>query len=115
MAQTATHTPGPWFFAEDKHGNLTNLMRSGTGQYVLSPQCDVTEYGCRIDNYCDIQSGDAALIEAAPDLLASLKELVSTDASYHGNEVHLKAESLSEAIGRVSRARAAIAKAEGQP
>jgi hypothetical protein len=109
-----TKQPRPWFWAEDKAGNLTCLMESGTGAYIVSPQADVSEYGCRIDTYNDVSHAHQAMIAATPLLLAALRDLVDGNASYHGDTIHLEADSHSDAIGRVFRARRAIAKAMGE-
>lgn len=72
-----TFTPSPWFWAEDSKGRRTNLMRSGSGDYVVSPQYDVADYGLSVDMWNDVSDEDAALIEAAPDLVEALQDVVN--------------------------------------
>ena len=87
------HTPGPWFFGEVSHEILGQR-----GVPVAAP----------CDDYDEAQwIVDGALIAAAPDLLASLREFV---ALYDGVRDHL-GQSVHQKLGR---AEAALAKAGAQ-
>ncbi len=116
VLERAKHTRSPWFWARDKINQRTNLMRSGTGDYVLSPQADIGDYSLSIDYWTDISDADAALIEAAPDLLEALtvamdvlKMMVHPDA-IHSTSVM---DAFTQAVAAETKARTAIAKARG--
>lgn len=61
------HTPGPWIIEADKHGIL--VLADGAGLSI-----SVTIPGRRPS---DEDRANAALIAAAPDLLAALQELLA--------------------------------------
>jgi hypothetical protein len=67
---TATHTPGPWFWTQDRSGYPTSLRRSGSGEVVIQPDNTPGEHA-----WVDVSEADAALIAAAPDLLEALTAL----------------------------------------
>lgn len=69
------HTPGRWFWALDKDNQPTCLMRSGSGDYVLSPQVEMKDYGLSVHCWNDVSENDARLIATAPELLQALIEL----------------------------------------
>jgi hypothetical protein len=69
------YTPRPWFWARDKDNQPTSLMRSGSGDYVICPQSDISDYGLSVHSWNDVSDADALLIEAAPDLLKALTAL----------------------------------------
>jgi len=100
---TAQHTPAPWFWALDGKDQPTSLMRSGTGDYVASPQADIGDYGLSVDRWIDVSEADALLIAAAPELLAALTEIIGAYSFY-----------FKESNPWGDKARAAIAKATGQ-
>ena len=87
---TVTHAPAPWAFSDQREWTTRILCADGS-------------------SVCKISGGsraDAALISAAPDLLASLREFVTL---YDG---------LDNSIGatvkaKLARARLAISKADG--
>jgi hypothetical protein len=81
------HTPGPWEAIPDSRED------SEGDWYVIAPDEDVITLG--------LSEPDAALIAAAPDLLAALKGLVGL------------ADEGAMFSDRIALARAAIAKAEG--
>jgi hypothetical protein len=126
------HTPGPWFWAEDSRGNRTNLMRSGSGDYVATPQADIGDYGLSVDRWTDASDADASLIAAAPELLEALKEAQDVIyglrqdlhhrriADWYPEGAHNAAESMSEDMRLLGNHlvgvdfSAAIAKAEGR-
>lgn len=108
------HTPGPWAIQMD--GRDTRVVREADGlkSYVASLGeiwlCE--EHGGTVD-------ANAALIAAAPDLLAALKALLAhanaysdemRERGYGSMELGESADSASLA----GMARAAIAKAEGR-
>lgn len=57
------HTPGPWKATKDPHGHASD--------YCIGMQTDKA----RIDRVATCSACDAALIAAAPELLAALVEL----------------------------------------
>ena len=103
------HTPGPWEWWTSNSWRRLKRDDRGITQNVLEP------YVCR-DGHPDltISEADMALIAAAPDLLASLIDVLETfslgplgAAAKYGPDVDLRA--IEEAA--VSNARAAIDKA----
>jgi len=108
------HTPGPWFWALDKINQRTNLMRSGSGDYVASPQADMGDYGLSVDCWTDISHADAALIEAAPNMLEALKavrEFVESEVENRGAAGSDHSDYQNEAQEALDIIDAAIAKA----
>ena len=94
-----THTPGPWYEAQDEHDPdiLMVTTKERTEQnYAPIANIDV-QFSLAFD---EEQRANARLIAAAPDLLDALRDMVSDR-----NE-------LSE--GTIAFARWAIAKAEGR-
>jgi len=83
----ATHTPGPWLLDIADHDAA--IHAGGTIAMV--------------DDTMALWRGNAALIAAAPDLLAAIKDIVAASDANDG-------DSLANAI---QAARAAIAKARG--
>lgn len=104
MADAPKHTPGPWFWAIDRHDNRTNLMRSGGGNCVVSPQCEIGNYGLSVHEWTDVSDADARLIETTPDLLDVARRFVA----HYGVGTNSFLDEVYNA------ARAAIAKASGQ-
>lgn len=88
------HTPEPWHWEEDEFGNYCAIVGNG---HVL---CEATQYETE-SPFINISVPDARLIAAAPELLASLQELLELHIAHHNNPAHVSA-------------RAAIAKARGQ-
>lgn len=98
----AGHTPGPWVWRA-KSGSLHQVGDAPAqfgqfGKCVLTP---IYEYDSGADTI--VSDADAALIAAAPDLLAALKDL--HEAVQGGGYPH----------AAMTEARAAIAKAEAAP
>lgn len=107
-------TPGPWFWAMDSRNQPTALMRSGTGDYVITPQADVGDYGLSVDPWNDVSEADAALIATAPDLLAAAVQAlwhIGTDDDRLAMAAADKWE--TSAVEAADRLRAAITKATG--
>lgn len=95
MEQKAAHTPGPWVAQKD-------------GYAVLSEDWLIGTPGGRPDEVAVCSKRDAALIAAAPELLAALETAYMALIGYlpaHRNDV------TDAAIGA---ARAAITKATGE-
>lgn len=91
------HTPGPW--------QVVQMTRLGANTYIFAEPFDaqwspIAEHVNGQDN--------ARLIAAAPDLLASLREMV---AGYSGSTLDICSP---QTRAKVQRARAAIARAEGR-
>jgi type VI protein secretion system component VasF len=86
----AKHTPGPWSYRQSREGSQTVYI-VGYGPVAAIARVPISE-------------ADAAIIAAAPDLLSTLRELADPDTY----------ESPSKLREAAIRARAAIAKAEGQ-
>lgn len=93
---TTTHTPGPWTLGDE---NDPLVFSPVAGAYVA--QVLAYDGGSLRSNY----AADAALIAAAPDLLAALRTLVD----YFGPHPDVD-NGLDEAL---TAARAAIARATG--
>ena len=66
MSKNPKHTPGPWEWARCDDGDFAFLK--GDGLYVLTPE-NIPGAAA----WVDISEANAALISAAPDLLAALK------------------------------------------
>ena len=100
------HTPGPWFVVPgvpDQHGHTRAIVYHGNENI-----CNLYVAGRKRD---DTVLGDAALISAAPELLAACK--AAQDALYvcvSGGETGF--DKKHDALDVL---RAAIAKAENQP
>lgn len=106
---TTKHTPGPWqtymgtgivacVHHHGMHGAMQTLVAEcNTGTAYPVPR-EVREQA----------AANAALIAAAPDMLDALRDLL------RGAEHELSCAAGPECSCRVSRARAAIAKAEGK-
>jgi len=95
-----THTPGPWSLFEvgGDNGTVAKLCPvSAERQSILT----ITEEDGSV--FAAVFSdADARLIAAAPDLLAAIKECITAvDVTMYGMAIH--------------NARAAIAKATGEP
>lgn len=93
---------GPWFWQVDRNDQPIALMQSGTGDYIATPQADISDYGLRVDCYIDIADDHAAMITAIPDLLNAAETAIRI----------LDAAGLSDRIG-YHDIKAAIAKATG--
>lgn len=99
----AAHTPGPWAYRPDTHDDWGTVR---AGRYHIcqarDPRYVDDEYlrQCRVERR-DPWEANARLIAAAPELLASLQELLELHIAHHNNPAHVSA-------------RAAIAKARGQ-
>ena len=92
------HTPGPWAFAKYSKKRF-GLGQRGEGAFFLL-QCIYDD----TDN--PAARADARLISAAPELLASLSEMVammdSGDEHGQGSEWHIKASAaIAKATGGV--------------
>jgi hypothetical protein len=95
-----THTPGPWVAGHFDDIGDEIVIQTHEGEYVASIDCDGAYEG-KIAKCID---ANAALIAAAPDLLAALVNLygIAVDEGIVGDNTTLEA------------ARAAIAKAKGE-
>ena len=95
-----SHTPGPWKFeVVDETDSFLGCKRldGGSGSTVIDLSNEWTGYPeCGQDLQMTISKEDAALIAAAPEMLAVLEEL-----------------SESASLGIVERIESAIAKARG--
>ena len=91
----ATHTPGPWIWADGY---------AGLNSPALGPVLDYAPYeGMWVTHYTERGKADARLIAAAPELLEALQRLLHNHA----------ANTLFSGNGHWEQARAAIAKAQG--
>lgn len=98
------HTKGPWRFEES-----TKTIRSDPTNYWLA---SMDSWDGAVDH-----NANAALIAAAPDMLAALKSAESDQMAYVDRlykDGPRMAGSLHEAQERLSATRKAIAKAEGR-
>ncbi|MDB6134210.1 MAG: hypothetical protein JWM59_2453 [Verrucomicrobiales bacterium] len=104
------HTPGPWSYrphslddwgvVRDKAGNIVACARAGR----LVPHLEMDR--CRQDK-TDPFCGNGRLIAAAPELLEEMREILALAEERDWNP-----EGFQDLVA--SRARAAIAKAEGR-
>ncbi len=104
------HTPGPWrvvgpldaIFSDDPYGHGSMRVADVRGWGHLTG-----DGGCRLEHApaVAIQQANAALIAAAPDLLAASKALLDRLNDEYDEETNNACDALS----------AAIAKAEGRP
>lgn len=106
MSSNSKHTPGPWFCdSADVEGAERAAVRACDGALVAvawaGERDDVGVIGEAE------QDANAALIAAAPDLLAALRDLAN-QATYYAEKFALN-------IPSIGAARAAIARAEGAP
>ena len=102
--KTTKHTPGPWSVASYEAGKVVIEAHDGS---------DVAELiWCDKPGIVEMCKADAALIAAAPDLLAACKEAIAELTNARGGY-----PSWNATPGRVQCAlnllRAAIARAEG--
>lgn len=67
-------TPPPWIWTEDRYGQRLALRRSGSGDVVLDPQADVSDFGLRTERWIDVSDEDARLIASAPAMHAALEK-----------------------------------------
>lgn len=102
----AKHTPGPWFTHREGFSTVYIEARIGGGLIQEVAACGPTNQGS------EQQEANARLIAAAPELLEALRGL---DEAYCRAGTHLTREERTEDRKRLIAARAAIAKATGQP
>jgi hypothetical protein len=95
-------TPGPWMILFDDISDEIVIQAHG-GEYVASIDCDGA-YDGKIANCID---ANARLIAAAPDLLGALEALLRFAENTESE--------LGIVLGSANSARAAIAKARGNP
>ena len=98
MSEELKHTPGPWAAFQSKPDVGTNYWRIRTA----SPESGLLD---TIGGYCG--EANARLIEAAPDLLEALRNIVSVACEYYDMDMGDNGSAALEA------AYAAIAKAGG--
>jgi len=104
---TMQHTPGPWFHKRDSYNEygatVAHLIETEYEDVVAT--VSYRERDPRLNRHGE---ADAALIAAAPELLAALKGLIE----YAAREIGMDP---AEAVGGYFKpARDAIAKAEGR-
>lgn len=97
-ASMSAHTPGPWELDHGDDGD--NFTIRADGEFVTR----LTKSRYTDDRRDPEAYANAALIAAAPDLLSSLRDVL---AEIDGGGDHFD-------MSAVSRARAAIARAEGR-
>lgn len=100
------HTPGPWHWTEDGRLEPVNTAQSRSIAAILNND------GCMVyrdapAGWDDEQGENLALIAAAPELLAALKNVLDMMENWHALE---GTPSMTEQFGA---GRKAIAKAEG--
>lgn len=94
MPATSKHTPGPW--VPDQLGERRHILtKSGYVVAAISP----------LYAYKKSHEANAALIAAAPDMLAMLKKVAAAEDRMPGN---------NPIAGLADEIRALIAKAEGR-
>lgn len=104
---TSKHTQGPWSFdPEDK-----SIVGKDEGLSIATID-NIDVGGDKGFHFGDESEANARLIAAAPELLEALRGL---DEAYCRAGTHLTREERTEDRKRLIAARAAIAKATGQP
>lgn len=102
---TTSHTPGPWII--EPHDGY-QLIRADDGH---GPFARVEMRKTKTNNTTELYH-NAALIAAAPDMLAALKALTA-DVQQDIDAGRIKAAKTSRYMRDIAAARAAIARAEG--
>jgi hypothetical protein len=108
MKMNAQHTPGPWratawgetISIDSPHGNYSGIARlnfSGNADYGIPPQ---------------LETANARLIAAAPDMLEALESLFEECAMVHKHWG--EGNNTEKAAAAISKAQAAIRKARGE-
>jgi len=103
-----THTPGPWDIEEGPSG-MPYISGGDDADYDRTGICDLIEDQASIREVF----ANARLIAAAPELLASLRELLALNGSWERGNAYISAGFVESYEQIASNARAAIAKAEG--
>lgn len=71
------HTPAPWFIGKALRGAQYCIVGDGNSVVALMPDESI---------FCTYKPADAALIAAAPDLLAALIDLAGAGGEAWGND-----------------------------
>ena len=114
------HTPGPWYIRRCDDSSFMNMTVISTQDWGhkhswFNNESDtiaivfhqlLPQVSCEID---DLGDANAALIAAAPELLAALEELEELAAP----NIYPQPDKPNSAWAKLKRARAAIAKAKG--
>jgi len=69
--ETATHTPGPWYWDKVSTGHCRHVIVDSEGFTIANPS--------------PMGEADARLIAAAPELLAALQRLLAAESRMGGN------------------------------
>jgi hypothetical protein len=112
----AKHTPGPWKAEHDNYGDEIWYGGNACGMWTIRGPNGCYMASC--DNGSEAErarcEADARLIAAAPELLAVLREFVPPGSAAHDPTCPRVRHGDYESCNcRAGRARAAIAKAEG--
>lgn len=99
----AKHTPSPW--RADAHNHVWRTYRNADGLRAHQPIAEIVT----VAGHESEAPANTALISAAPDLLAALKELVKAAESEFDTR-----RCAVGSLRRLNAARAAIARAEGR-
>lgn len=94
---TTRHTPGPWAVERDDNGRAASI---GHGHILIASMCGPNPVS------------NAALIAAAPDLLAACERLSDWDRTIDPDNVASRGDQ-QKLVNAIFMARAAIAKAKG--
>ena len=117
---TTAHTPGPWFTGEPHFGRygIYSEHTVGGGRCKQGRQsiC-IAHYEGKggAKAYHDMFKANARLIAAAPELLEALQEMVAGDAEAIEEAQALGVPFPEEMLSTFKKARAAIARATGEP
>lgn len=104
MSDKTKHTPGPWLYREKNCAVYTASSTHPYGQFIFG-----------FDQDDPPEEADANLVIAAPDLLEALQEMVAGDAEAIEEAQALGVPFPEEMLATFKKARAAIAKATGEP
>jgi len=100
MTTTHTHTSGPWQYVTGEDWDGATVQTQGGRIIACCDGCDIP--GATKEPTTDEAKANARLIAAAPEMLEALRELCAD--TYLADPIN---------ADRMSKARAAIAKAEG--
>lgn len=101
----ATHTPGPWYYAEWQHSGGTKFyIAQQDGAPFTENFSDTAEVVCDTvsgEKY-DVQKANATLIAAAPEMLTALRGAVCAlaFAAERDETFHAQYEQVSNAIDK---------------
>lgn len=110
------HTPGPWItsitaaHSKIERQDTTIVPDPDSGRDFIIATCEYGVYGPQVEGEA---VANAALIAAAPDLLAACEALIAADTAICDN-LGSKSDQAMQRIAALDIAAAAIARAKGE-